>query len=338
MKRTSQCFGIIVLTALSFRQSAQAQDSSAAADVLFQQGRSALQAGDYATACPKLTDSYRLDPATGTLLALAMCHEAQGKNATAWSEYAEVAIRAKRDGRPDREQAALEKVESLKGRLSHLTIRLSAEARSQIGVRVLRDGIEVGSGSLGVSLPVDAGVHQIQASAPGKRSFSTQVTVALDGASEIVVIPLLADSVPASTPKAAPKRASAAPTQEGTTTSPPAWTRLEIAGAIVAGVGVVGLGVGSAFGLHALSEKNASEKDCDSNNRCGSQEAFQARKDSVAAADRATIAFVAGGVLLAGGATLYIVGHRSRSEKSPYVSATPYAFPGAAGLALGGQF
>ena len=78
--------------------------------------------GDAHAACPKLTESLRLDRATGTLLALAMCHEVDGHLASAWTEYLEVIARAKRDGRPDREEAARQYAHALEARLSMLDI------------------------------------------------------------------------------------------------------------------------------------------------------------------------------------------------------------------------
>jgi len=63
---------------------------AAAAEALFQEGRALLMAGKAEQACPKLEDSQRLDPATGTLMALALCHEQEGKLASAWAAFADV--------------------------------------------------------------------------------------------------------------------------------------------------------------------------------------------------------------------------------------------------------
>src|SRR5262245_3713870 len=54
------------LSGLALVASAHAQASDPAlAEALFQQARAEMSAGDYAGACPKFKESYRLDPATG---------------------------------------------------------------------------------------------------------------------------------------------------------------------------------------------------------------------------------------------------------------------------------
>ena len=56
----------------------------------------------YAEACPLLEESYQLDPAGGTLLNLALCHEATNRTKTAYDEYRLVLEKARADKRADR--------------------------------------------------------------------------------------------------------------------------------------------------------------------------------------------------------------------------------------------
>src|SRR5262245_14317965 len=82
---------------------AQSQGAEVAlAEMLYRQGRQLMADGKVSEACPKFAESYRLDAATGTLLNLAACHEAEHKLATAWLEYSEAVTLARRDKRDDR--------------------------------------------------------------------------------------------------------------------------------------------------------------------------------------------------------------------------------------------
>jgi hypothetical protein len=105
---------------------AQGSDADRAqAESLFETGRKLMAEKKYAEACPKLAESFRLDPTTGTLLNLAVGHRDEGRIASAWAEFKDAAALARRDGRADREQFAQEQVKALEPRLSRVTIAVS---------------------------------------------------------------------------------------------------------------------------------------------------------------------------------------------------------------------
>jgi hypothetical protein len=182
------------------------------AEVLFRDGRELLARRDYAHACPKLAESYRLDPATGTLLALAVCHEGQGKLATAWGEYVDAASRARAERRTDRESAARARAADLEAKYSTITIVL-AEGAALTGLEIRRNGVVVAPVWFGTAIPIDGGPLTIDASAPGHLAWRGQFAIAGYGDHQTIVVPSLdAVSGPVRAPVAAPApRAIGAP-------------------------------------------------------------------------------------------------------------------------------
>jgi len=169
----------VVSLALTTRL-AGAQDATAEAalaEALYRQGRALMNEGKVGEACSKFAESYRLDPATGALLNLASCHEAEGKLATAWLEFSRGASFARRDRRADRVRFAQERLAAIEPDLPHLTL-VVPPANDVPGLELRVDGVPVRAAARGVSTPVDPGDHTLEAAAPGRRAWSQQVTVA----------------------------------------------------------------------------------------------------------------------------------------------------------------
>jgi hypothetical protein len=241
---------LLTLLAATFAASvARAEERDAvAAEAVFREGRKAVEDGDYARACPKFEESYRLDPAQGTLLNLADCEEHVGKLASAWVHYRSLLERLPKDD--DRRAHANEHWSALDHRLPRLTLTLDTGAPQN--ARVLRDGVELGPAARDVAMAVDPGPHAVKVRADGRaeRSFDIELR---EGESRALVV---APGGPLALPTvASPATGPVVPsTESGSTRRIAAWVTL--------GVGAVSLGVGTYFGLHALSKESDSQALC----------------------------------------------------------------------------
>jgi hypothetical protein len=77
-------FPLVGCAVMLLAPSAAAGKNGALAEQLFRDGKRLMAEQRYSAACAKLAESQQLDPAPGTLLTLGLCHEAEGKTASAW--------------------------------------------------------------------------------------------------------------------------------------------------------------------------------------------------------------------------------------------------------------
>src|SRR4051794_33573309 len=114
----------IALATLAFASAAHAEPTadSQIAQSLFDDGRVLMDAGRFAEACPKFAESQRLEPAAGTLLNLALCHEHEGKTATAWTEFRDALSLAMAAQRKDRQELAELHIATLGPKLTRLSV------------------------------------------------------------------------------------------------------------------------------------------------------------------------------------------------------------------------
>jgi hypothetical protein len=188
----------LVGLAMALPDAARAQEPTAEgalAEVLYRQGRALMAEGKFNEACPKFAESYRLDAATGTLLNLASCHENERKFAAAWLEFSRAVALARRDRRFDRVRFAQERLAIIEPKLSYVTAVVPPAAEVP-GLELRVDGVPLRAAARGVSTPVDPGPHAVEATAPGRKPWSQQVTIADDPTNVTVLVPTLEPVAP----------------------------------------------------------------------------------------------------------------------------------------------
>lgn len=296
----------------------QARDP-VAAEALFNSGLTALDQGDWTTACEKFRASYTLDPSPGTSINVARCLEQEGKLATAWLEY-QTAKKLNRDTVVESRRAqvdayATRQIAALEPRLPRLRIVVQ---NPPPGLTVERDGVSVAS-ALGESLPIDPGTHRIVVRAPGHAEETREVKT-VEGATADVTIVLRPVAAPAATPQPPVFLPPPPPPRE-----PDRGLRgMQIGGIVVGGVGVAGLAVGAITGGMALSLKADVEAACDEvAHTCSEQTGLDDASTGSTVAAISTVGFVAGGALLATGIVLFVVGGDDGAATQAGLSADP---------------
>ncbi len=197
-------------------------------------------------------------------------------------------------------------------------------------VQVTIDGQVVASSLTGQPISLNVGPHTVVLVGNGAKE--TRNIVAADSERKTLAVvlgqlPVIAAPLPSSAAHE-PARAPQADAGGGGTSS------LRIVGYVSGGLGLVGIGIGTYFGLRALAwDKDAS---CDAMNFCEKPAARVAAQESVTGAIGG---FVAGGALLVGG-LLMVVAAPSSSGKASAVRAVPVRVApllgGTTGLSLSG--
>jgi len=315
------------------RVAAAQTGNQAAAEALFQEGRALYEQQRYAEACPKLAESQRTDPGTGTLLTLALCHEKEGKLASAWAEFATVEGEARNASRQDRVTIAREHAAAIRPRLSTLAVDVLPGVAATPGLELRIDGAVIGSGAFGVAVPVDGGEHRVEASAPGKKHWQQLTTVKVEADAVRVSIPVLEDLPKEAAPTAATPEVVSVREPE------PSGSGMRTAGLIVAGAGVAALGVGGYLALDAKSDHSDAKKLCQPSPPSCGDEAYQAGEDARSQGTLATVLFAVGGAALATGGVLWLLAP-SGKEQAPATSGLRLERLGIApsGVALQGSF
>jgi serine/threonine-protein kinase len=297
----------LCLAPIARAQSGGDAQRKAAAEALFDEGKSLLEQGRFQEACPRFEQSQEIDPGVGTLLYLGECYVRVGKLASAWAIFREAASAARASGQGERARIGEDRARELRPRLAELAILVPSEQPA--GFEVLLDGKLVSSALFGGFFPVDAGSHQVIVRAPGYEPWAIPLDLRAEGERQTVQVPGLTPSPRDQAVRIEPPPAALA----ASSTAPPARDLRPLA-YWLGGGGLVALATGVVFGVIANGHDNESDDYCveDRCNLRGADENQKARDWALAA----NVAYGVGVVALGAGAVIYFTGG-SRSESAP---------------------
>jgi hypothetical protein len=333
---------------------AQTDQERAGARAVALEGVQAFQEERWADAVDLLTRAESLVHAPTHLLYLARAHQRLGHWVSAREAYLKLIRETIAPGAPrafhDAQAAAKRELPSLEPKIPTLKVQISGADGKPVTVTI--DGKPLPPALVGAANPIDPGTHRIEASAPGLVGGPVAVELK-EGARETVAVPLRAStgeapSLPAPAPAVDEPR-SGPPTggamtsleaDEAPTTS--SVNGLRIGSYVAMGVGVVGLAAGTYFGLQSKSKRDEANEICPNPKRCPvteREEVDALDDDSGTAQQRAVIGFIAGGVGVAAGVTLFVLSGRRQEEtggSAPSASIRPWVSP--FGLGVDGSF
>ena len=312
MQRRSLARGLCASIASLLIAGSAAAEDAATAGALFEKGVADMEAKRFASACPAIEESQRIDPRPGTLFTLAECLAQWGKVASAAARYQEyidlVPLLAPQQQARHRDRVATSRdvLSKLKPTVPTLTLVLPASAPA--GTTVLRNGETLGSAALGLPLPVDPGRYEIVTRAPGVSDRKTSVTLELGDAKRLelepgtaAAQPIVQAVPPPPPPEGADKKASAEPASEKSSGS-----GRRTAAYVAGGIGIAGVVVGSVTGILVLGKKQTVNDNCP-NHDCNDP-GYEAATSAQTLGLVSTISFGVGIAGLATGAVLLLTG------------------------------
>lgn len=296
------------------------------AEELFREGKRLMGEGRFAEACPKLAESQRLDPGGGTLLALGLCHEGEGRTASAWAELKDARSAARREGRKDRIEVVDARLAALEPRLARIRVKVPDGVANDASLVIRLDGLDYPRAAWGISLPVDPGRHVVEATATRHAPLRIDVyvpdeprTTDVEVAELAEVVPLVELPAPAA-PKE-PATGTLAPNPQASSTDHrPRWALPASAATGAAGLGALTVGIG--FAIRAASLAADADTVCPSS-ECASPGAIKTSRDAGTSADVATVAFAFSGTLVAASIVLYVVSRAQRDSPRGGASLAP---------------
>jgi len=307
-------------------------DAPAAIDAqrAFDQGQAALDRKDYQSALDAFRDAYTASRSPNARLLIAHCLRELGRLADAYNELeatrAEASTLAESQPKYAKTRdSARDELAALEPKIGKIVVALSDPS----GTNVRLNGALLGAERLGVPIAVMPGAAHVEVEFPGKPIVRREEKVPAGQTKTVFVSPPGAGAE-----KGAPIAPTPAKPGEPGKDEKKAGGGLRVAGFVVAGVGVLGLGAAGVTGLLAKQKYDGLVDAC-GGVRCTDP----AQADTIDAGkqlETISTATLIGGAAAAAIGTVMIVIGGPKAKKLPEASVS-FA-PGSAMMRLGGSF
>jgi hypothetical protein len=253
----------------------------------------------------RATPALAADPTTADCLAASDASLRLGNEHKLRAERSQLLVCASSSCPLDIRKECVRRVEEVNAEIP--TIAFSAKDPSGADlttVRVTSDGEVLAERLEGTALSIDPGEHAFTFETAGQARVTKKLII-VEGQKdrrELVTF-------------GSPRADAAFPVQPSAAVAPGAASGglggQRIAALAVGGLGVVGLGLGTAFGILASSQRDDARAVCP--NQCATVDGVHKWDTATSSANVATVAFIAGGVVVAGAAVLWFTAPRASS-------------------------
>ncbi len=264
--------------------------------------------------------AHAADPTTADCLAATEASLKSGNEHHLRTERNQLLICAAATCPDDIRKECLRRVEDVNAAIPTIIFEAKDAAGNDLSaVRVTMDGEDLAERLEGTALSIDPGQHTFVFETPGQRAVAKRFVIRESEKDRreafafgvAMAAPLFSQPMDAGAVRLTP---AAAERNDGLGTQ-------TIVGIVFTGLGAVGLGVGSAFGLAALSKKNEAQEVCPG--QCATQTGVNDWSDAKSNGNVSTALFIGGGIALATGVVLWVTAPSSNAMASARVGVGP---------------
>ena len=259
------------------------------------------------------------DPTTADCLAASDASLKSGNQHKLRAERSQLLVCAASSCPSDIRKECLGRVDEVNAQIPTIIFQLKDASGADLSaVKVTMDGEMLAERVEGTALSIDPGEHTFTFEVAGQAPVVRKLVIqqAQKDRRELIALAPEAPAVPPA-PVPPPSLPAVPPPVE----ADQGMGTQKILAIVAGGVGVVGLGVGAAFGLIAMSKKSDAQSACP--NQCATADGVSKWNDAASAGNISTIGFIVGGVGVAGAAVLWLTAPNTSHGASTQVGLGP---------------